>query len=125
MITGNEMSAPFGLIKIANEIAENIVNERNALRSKRDDLSKQMADVEKQLESMTDANARASNYHSITTVKDHNYCPNCWVRHLSKSPLIVVNRDDEEEKNPNEDILTCRDCRMDFATNEEGEWRVR
>jgi hypothetical protein len=125
MIIGSEMSAPFGLIKIANEIAGNIANERNALRSRRDDLSKQLADVEKQLESMTDAKSHASNYHSIATVKGYNLCPNCWVRHLSKSPLIVVNRDDEEEKNPNEDILTCHTCRMDFATNEEGEWRVR
>ena len=119
------MSAPSGLIKIANEIAENIANERNALRSRRDDLSKQLADVEKKLESMTDANSRASSYHSTSTVTGQNHCPNCWVRHLSKSPLIAVNRDDEEEKNPNEDILTCHTCRMDFTTNEEGEWRVR
>ena len=125
MIKGNEMSAPIGLIKIANEIAENIAKERNALRSRRDDLSKQLADVEKQLESMTDANSRASNYHSISTVTGYNHCPNCWVRLHSKSPLIAVNRDDEEEKNPNEDILTCHTCRMDFATNGEGEWRVR
>ena len=119
------MSAPFGLIKIANEIAANIANERNALRSRRDGLSKQLADVEKQLDLMADANSRASNYHAITTVTGYNHCPNCWVRHHSKSPLIAVNRDDEEEKNPNEDILTCHTCRMDFATNEEGEWRVR
>jgi hypothetical protein len=124
-VRGNEMWAPFGLIKIANEIAGNIANERNVLRSRRDDLSKQLADVEKQLESITDANSRASNYHSITTVEGYNHCPNCWIRHLSKSPLIVANRDDEEEKNPNEDILTCHTCRMDFAINEEGEWRVR
>lgn len=125
MIMGNEMSAPFGLIKIANEIAENIANQQNTLSSERAALSKQLADIEKQLESMTDANSRASSYHSISTVTGRNHCPNCWVRHLSKSPLIAVNRDDEEEKNPNETILTCHTCRMDFAKNEEGEWRVR
>ena len=119
------MSTPYGLIKIANEIAARISHESNVLRSKRDDLKKQIAEIEMKLGSAIDADSRANNFHATTTVRGHNYCPNCWVRQLNKSPLVAVNRDDEEEKNPNEDILTCRACHMDFATDESGEWWIR
>lgn len=93
------MSAPYGLIKIANEIAADIANESNALRLKREDLKKQIAEIEGQLSSSVDANSRNSNYRSITTLKGRDHCPNCWVRGLNKSPLEAVSRDDEEEKN--------------------------
>ena len=119
------MSAPEGLVKIAREIAATVAAKNEHLRLKRDELEKQLAEVEKELASTVDANSRASNFYTITTVKGYDHCPNCWVRHLSKSPLIAVNRDDEEEKNPNEEILTCHICHMDFAIGESGEWRVR
>jgi hypothetical protein len=121
----SKMSAPDGLVKIAREIAATITAKNDQLRLKRDELKTQLADVERQLESAADANSRASNFHTTTSVKGYDHCPNCWVRHLSKSPLIAVNRDDEEEKNPNEDISTCHTCHMDFATDESGEWWVR
>ncbi len=120
-----KMSAPDGLIKIAREIAAIITAKNDQLRLKRDELKTQLADVERQLESAVDADSRASNFHTTTTVDGYDHCPNCWVRYLSKSPLVAVNRDDEEEKNPNEDILTCHICHMDFATDESGEWRVK
>jgi hypothetical protein len=119
------MSAPAGLVKIAKEIAATIAAKNKHLSLKRDELEKQLAEVERELASTADANSRASNFYTTTTVKGYDHCPNCWVRHLSKSPLIAVNRDDEEEKNPNEDILTCHICHMDFAIDEQGEWRVR
>ena len=121
----SKMSAPDGLVKIAKEIASRITEKNDQLRLKRDELKKQLADVERELASAMEANSRASNFHTTTTVKGHDHCPNCWVRNLSKSPLIGVNRDDEEEKNPNEDILTCHVCHMDFAIDESGAWRVR
>jgi hypothetical protein len=119
------MSAPGGLVKIARAIAVTITAKNEQLRLKRDELEKQLAEVERELASTVDANSRASNFYTTTTVRGHDHCPNCWVRHLAKSPLIAINRDDEEEKNPNENIRTCPICHMDFAIDELDEWRVR
>ena len=113
------------LTNLAIQIAAGITAEANDLRSKIAELKRQLADLECELASAIDANSRASSFHTTATVKGYDHCPNCWVKHHSKSPLILVNRDDEEEKNPNEDILTCHICKTDFATDESGQWWVR
>ena len=60
-ITSREMkmSAPEGLVKIAREIAATLTAKNEHLRLKRDELEKQLAEIERELASTVDANSRA------------------------------------------------------------------
>jgi hypothetical protein len=97
------------LIEYAKGIAARSTAMLGGLRDRKDQLEREMADIDQQIGAAEGVGPRLSGYRTVmkTASPEDPICPRCWMEHDQKSVMSPVASHDDDDQ------FRCKACKLE------------